>query len=535
MVISRNNPAVALEDVWRLHRPTINPDDINELRSLRSFDRALDDVTQMQRNLKMKAAWVAWVEQLQSTPSWSRASGLPFDTADDSYMGIWINNMDQEDIDWFLAHRIPCFVAHKLMGNELESLFDAGYGRRDTTFVHGTPVEELSGPANRLEAFLRRQDVSILHSDADESIRREEPSSPPFALATSFSLSHLAWARGGASPIAYSSLPSTTQTSQPTTRHNIDFSDWGADPLDLVEVDPRRVAWIRPPPVIRAPPGRKWEKWAEENVNGQLLVNKVGRSYSNIDGASYFDRSYNREIILLEEVPMLPGAVSNPEVFGLPCPRHLHFVITPQNKNPRPAKASSWLYLTKDPARHDEGLRATRPDAEALPFKDEFRVGGSDQPPSPPPSPDHPAPPPSTSFVPYESPILRGVPDSERPISPADSLLVSPRAVNWDLELDEAMGPQIPDIPIEDVEMYTVDLGEESPELTAPPLPTSLSTVSTKITRYYIKSNYRRDTNMYTNRKASNTTHLISIHTLATITILSFKNLNGFETSFAPT
>ena len=478
MVVSRNNPSVALEDVWRLHRPTINADDINDLRSLRSFDRALDDVTQMQRNFKMKAAWIDWVEHLQSTPSWSRASSRPFDLADDSYMGIWINSMEQEDIDWFLAHRIPCFVAHKLIGNELESLFDAGYGRRDATFVHGTPVDSLSGPANRLEAFLRRQGVTIIHSDIDESVRREEPSSPPFALAASFSLSHLDWARGVGTPIAYTPLPSIAQTAPPATIHNIDFSNWDAEPLDFVEVDPRRVAWIRPPPVACAPPGRKWEKWAEENVNGQLLVNKVGRTYSNIDGASYFDRSFNREIILLEEAPMLPGVVSQPEVFGLPCPRHLHFVITPQNKNPRPAKASSWLYLTKDPAHHDVGLRATYPHPEALPLKDEFRVGGggSDQPPSPPPSPGHPAPPPSLPFVPYESPVLRGVPDSERPASPADSLLLSPRAVNWDLELGDSMGPQIPNAPIEDVEMSTVDLGDESPELPVQSLPLNRST-----------------------------------------------------------
>ena len=348
-----------------------------------------------------------------------------------------------------------------------------------TALADGTPIESLNCPANRLEAFLRRQGVSIIHSDVDESIRSKEPSSSSFALAASFSLSHLDWARGVGTPIAYTPLPSITSAAPPTTMHNIDFSNWDADPLDLVEVDPRCVAWIHPPPIACALTGQKWEKWAEENMNGQLLVKKVGQAYLNIDGASYFDHSLNREIILLKEVPMLPGAVSKPEVFGFPCPRHLHFVVTPQNKDPHPAKASSWLYFAQNPAHHDVGLQATYPHPEALPFKDEFRVGGegSDQPPSPPPSPGHPAHPPSMLFIPYESPILRGVPDSECPVSPADSLLLSPHTVNWDLELNGTMGPQIPNVPIEDVEMSTVDLGDESPALPIQSLPLDGSTL----------------------------------------------------------
>ena len=425
MVLSRSDPSIALEDVWRFHRPTIDHNDIQELRSIRSFDRVLDDLTQLQRNLKMKAAWVDWVEQLQSTPTWSRSSNQPFDMADDSYMGIWINDVDQEDIDWFLAHRIPCFVAHKLRGDELERLIKAGYARRDPTFAHGTSIENLSRRFNKLEAFLVRQNVTITHSDNDDAIRREEPSNPPYALAASFSLLHQAWARGGDAPIAYLSLPSAAPVPSSSTLSNIDFSDWDAEPLDYVEIDPRRVAWVRPPPVIHAAAG-KWEKWAEKNIEGQLVVAKVGRAYSDFHGASYFDRANNREVILLEEAPMLPGAVSEREVFGFPCPRHLHFVVTPQNKNPRPAKASSWLYLTQNPSHRDVGLQATRPDAESLPFKDEFRGSSADQPPSLPPSPGHPAPPPSLSFVPYSSPIVRGVPDSERPISPADSLFEEP-------------------------------------------------------------------------------------------------------------
>ena len=471
MVISRSNPSIALEDVWRFHRPNVDRNDIQELRSVRSFDRVLDDLTQLQRNLKMKAAWIDWVEQLQSTPTWSRASSLPFDTADNSYMGIWINDLDQEDIDWFLAHRIPCFVAHRLRGDELERLLNAGYARRDTTFFQGTSVESLDRRFNKLEAFLIRQDVTITHSDNDDSIRREEPSNPPYALAASFSLLHRAWARGGDAPVAYPSLPSAEPVSSSSALSNINFSDWDAEPLDYVEIDPRRVAWVRPPPVIRSSAG-KWEKWAEKNIEGQLFVAKVGRSYSDFHGASYFDRANNREVILLEEAPILPGVVSEREVFGFPCPRHLHFVVTPQNKDPRPAKASSWLYLTQNPAHRDVGLQAMSPDAESLPFKDEFRGGGSDQPPSPPPSPGNPAPPPSMLFIPYSSPVIRGVSDGERPISPADSLLAAPQTVNWDLELgDDSMGPQIPGIPAEDVEMSMVDLGEDSPELTDQPLP----------------------------------------------------------------
>ena len=187
-----------------------------------------------------------------------------------------------------------------------------------------------------------------------------------------------------------------------------------------------------------------------------------------MESASYFDRTNHREVILLEEVRPLPGAVSRTEVFGLPCPRHLHFAEMPQNKNPRPAKASSWLYLERKPASQDVGLRASLPNVESLPLKDDFRVRGSNRPPSPPPSPGHPDLPRPTPFPSFDdSPSIRGLDDSARPISPMDSLLESPQPVNWDIGDDEPMGRQIPDVPLEDIEMSAVDLGDESPKLTA--------------------------------------------------------------------
>ena len=162
--------------------------------------------------------------------------------------------------------------------------------------------------------------------------------------------------------------------------------------------------------------------------------------------------------------------MSRAEVFGLPCPRHLHFAETPQNKNPRPAKASSWLYLDRNPSHHDVGLKAALPDAESLPLKDGFRASGSNRPPSPPPSPGHPDPPHPAPFLSFDdSPDIRGFDDSTRPISPVDSLLDSPRPMNWDIIDDEPMGPQIPGIPLEDIEMSAVDLGDKSPRGRAEP------------------------------------------------------------------
>ncbi|EDR02887.1 uncharacterized protein LACBIDRAFT_308073 [Laccaria bicolor S238N-H82] len=466
---SSRNPSISLEDVWRRYSPTFSRDDINSLRSIRSFDKALDDISQLQRKFKLKAAWIDWVAQQQATTSWSRSSNRAPDMADEFYMGVWINGEYEDDIDSFLAHRIPCFISHKLRGDELDRLFDAGYGRRDTTFVQGTPIEKLSHPHNRVEAFLRKQQVIITESDNDDNIATEEPSDPPESLAASFSLIHREWSRGGPAPIAYIASPPAGQTVQPASTStsspfsDLDFSNCGAEPLDMVEIDPCRVAWIRPPPVMR-PIGGKWAKWAEKNVDGELFVAKVGKSYRDFDGVSYFDRSCNREVILLSAAQILPGAVSKPEVFGLPCPRYLHFVETPQNKAPRPAKASAWLYLTKDPIPTDVGLRAGHPAAEDLPLKDEFRAGPSNRPPSPPPSPGNPPgnplPPLPLMTDPFNSPEHMGVPDSERPISPVDSLMGAPPEVDWELDSDEPMGPQIPARSLEDFEMEAVDLGD---------------------------------------------------------------------------
>ena len=272
-------------------------------------------------------------------------------------------------------------------------------------------------------------------------------------------------------PSSYEAAPAAVLAPNPSSLRSIDFSDYGADPLDLVDLDSRRVAWIHPPPVMRAAENQKWEKWVEKAVDGQLFVVKVGCSHSNMESASYFDRSNHREVILLEEARPLPGAVSRTEIFGLPCPRHLHFAETPQNKNPCPAKASYWLYLTRTPASCDVGLKAATPDVNSLPYKDEFRPGSVDRPPSPPPSPGNPGPLAHTPTLSFDSPSIRGLDDSNRPISPMDSLLESPRPVNWDIVDDKPMGPQIPGISSEDIEMSAVDLGYEPLERTVPTPP----------------------------------------------------------------
>ena len=93
--------------------------------------------------------------------------------ADDSYMGIWINSKYQEDIDWLLAHRILCFVVHRLMEGELEHLLEAGFARKEPTFVQGTPIENRISPSNRMDEFLGKQYTTIAHSDDDDSIDRK--------------------------------------------------------------------------------------------------------------------------------------------------------------------------------------------------------------------------------------------------------------------------------------------------------------------------------------------------------------------------
>jgi hypothetical protein len=92
-----------------------------------------------------------------------------------------------------------------------------------------------------MDEFLGRQNVAIIHSDVDDAIRREEPSEPLIALANSFSLSQREWVKRNVAPVAYSSVPTTTLTPNPSSLSSLDFSSSGADPLDLIELDPRRL------------------------------------------------------------------------------------------------------------------------------------------------------------------------------------------------------------------------------------------------------------------------------------------------------
>ena len=118
----------------------------------------------------------------------------------------------------------------------------------------------------------------------------------------------------------------STTTVEPEEPQEINYEP---PPLDTVSISPDRVPWIRPPPVIRAEPShsgaplherRRWVKYLERpNTEGTLQ--EVGTKH-NLDHYTYsmYDREKCWHIHFLHRPKLPEGCVSNPEVFGQPCP-----------------------------------------------------------------------------------------------------------------------------------------------------------------------------------------------------------------------
>jgi hypothetical protein len=66
--------------------------DIERLRSLRAFDRALDALVKCQRGIKEKQSWVTFMDKWTESPHQSeRRYPGGVNPADDTLIGVWVN------------------------------------------------------------------------------------------------------------------------------------------------------------------------------------------------------------------------------------------------------------------------------------------------------------------------------------------------------------------------------------------------------------------------------------------------------------
>jgi hypothetical protein len=70
-----------------------------------------------QRGLKEKEAWITLAKERKSKRHWGlavlRDSARTAATADNQYIGLWINGASEDVYLSYLLARVPCFMVHK--------------------------------------------------------------------------------------------------------------------------------------------------------------------------------------------------------------------------------------------------------------------------------------------------------------------------------------------------------------------------------------------------------------------------------------
>ena len=229
----------------------------------------------------------------------------PVEMADDRYLGVWLNGTEEQLARWYLKEGIPCFVV------------------REITFPEHT---RLAAPETVID-FAASSSASVLHWSINEydamALTRGDMALPNLSF---FHNPGWIWSD------LMDKIQSTT-TVEPEAPQEINYEP---PPLDTVTISPDQVPWIRPLPVIRAEPSRPgapphkckgWVKYLERpNTKGTLqdtkgTLQEVGTKH-NFDHYTYsmYDREKRWHIHFLRRPKLPEGCVSNPEVFGQPCP-----------------------------------------------------------------------------------------------------------------------------------------------------------------------------------------------------------------------
>ena len=68
---------------------------LDSLRNIKQFPIAVDRITEAQRGIKDKCAFVDYISHLQASPFWMADLNVPVEMVDDCYLGTWLNGTDE--------------------------------------------------------------------------------------------------------------------------------------------------------------------------------------------------------------------------------------------------------------------------------------------------------------------------------------------------------------------------------------------------------------------------------------------------------
>ncbi|KAJ7774024.1 hypothetical protein B0H16DRAFT_1713863 [Mycena metata] len=369
---------------------------LQKLRGIRAYQEAVDTLTELQRGMREKGAWLDMVSFLLHKPLHPEEIH-EVQPANDRLLGVWINDANKEDCFWYLLHgAVPCFVIHRLPEAEHvtedvcldffsrteieEYVLDARRYPADQvafreryryTATEYNPTPHTTLPSNPggwadLRALLRVRANEILPRDRP----RECQSTDERNLLNRRRI------------MGAMTSPSTTPTGIKFARETRELqdkvlqakADLEAENVRLggeVDVDPAHAPWLRPPEIIQAGTGA-WTTYREQDdeETGSPFMLELGKKNvaRNLGPGEvmFWDRANNRRLIF-EGAPDMPSGswLTTGREFGRPVPKWPfknagHMVL-------REGRWSKWMYATEKPHPADVGRRPLAPDARYLP------------------------------------------------------------------------------------------------------------------------------------------------------------------------
>ncbi|KAJ7512293.1 hypothetical protein B0H11DRAFT_2214095 [Mycena galericulata] len=378
-------------NTWKKRPDYANDFRITRLLGLRSWDEVIDLGVAVQRGLREKEGWIAWLterfRQDNMASEWFKWTAMPL--ANEAFIGLWVNGLEETIVLRHMAAGVPCFIIHEYPPNSLVGDIATRPGVPIfPDFVSGTDLECLLSDDNPYQRFARFQPgrLDALHTSDDgqapaqlaTTVNEERSSSlyleslPSLEVpdAGAFAAAPATFGRGTSSFPTPSEGPSGSRAPLEAARPpSGDRPDRAADKfahraLTRVTVDLERVDWIVAPTIAAAKDG-KLDKYELDNFNGIPAFIYRGKRHDTSAKNVWYDRENGRRLFFGEYVPE-PGVVSE-GIFGAPAPRFPFYIV--DGERGRPQKPSFWMYRAEKPHRYQVGKRQGRPSAADLPLK----------------------------------------------------------------------------------------------------------------------------------------------------------------------
>ncbi|THU89066.1 hypothetical protein K435DRAFT_803027 [Dendrothele bispora CBS 962.96] len=323
-----------------------------------TFDRMVDNLSQLQRWIKELDVWIRMGNLLRSHPrdSQLRLPSTDSPTVDESLVGVWVNGMEEADVAWLWQRGVPIFIAHEVKGGRDEP--SAITTQRTSDSLLFTDWQD-NKTCHEWIGLARRSRIRVDEEGEDKWIARSgDEDKSALRLWRSSSIASIENFPGLDTRVATEEAPlpgmNRYEPKQPDSK--------------VISED--RVPWIIPPKVVDPNSKGQWG-WFVEDVDAEdnSCLRYVGKSArKDLDLKDwpyvYFDRSRKRRIHLHTEIIAQPGLSHNLDIFGFPGPKLRSYKDALMIKR---AVASYWVYKKENPACEHIRLEANNPELDTLP------------------------------------------------------------------------------------------------------------------------------------------------------------------------